>query len=322
MDDYPSLRSAFLRSLAAERRASPYTVRNYTGAIERFDAFVAAHTGEPLTLRTLTELTTRDFRAFLAARRRDGASVPTVRLDLSGLKTFLRYLNKHAGVPLEPVMALRSPKSPKRLPRPVAHQDALSLTRIETVARAGAAPWVGARDAALFTLLYGAGLRIGEALALEAGAGIGDTLRVLGKGGKHRDVPLIRAVREAIGRYELAILDAPEVEAKRRAQDPAPLFVGTRGARLSASVAQRRMRTLRPLLGLPDTATPHALRHAFATHLLSGGADLRVIQDLLGHASLASTQRYTEVDAGRLLSVHASAHPRARRAAGQSASSA
>ncbi len=315
MDDYHDLRAAFLRSLAAERRCSPYTVRNYEAAIERLEAFVRAHTAEALSLSTMASLSTRDFRAFLAARRRDGAAVPTVRLDLSALKTFFRYLNKHAGLPLEPLTSLRSPKAPKRLPRPVGARDALSLTRIETVARAGADPWIGARDAALFTLLYGAGLRIGEALSLNVGDASGETVRVLGKGAKHRDVPLLRPVREALARYELALRDAPKPSARRAAQSPSPLFVGARGDRLSASVAQRRMRTLRPLLGLPDSATPHALRHAFATHLLAGGADLRVIQDLLGHASLSSTQRYTEVEAGRLLEVHSLAHPRARKAA-------
>ncbi|WP_183816658.1 tyrosine recombinase XerC [Parvularcula dongshanensis] len=312
MPSYAALRSGFLRSLAAERRASAYTVRNYEGAIERFEAFLQDHLGEPASLRVLRTLETRDYRAFLAARRREGAAVPTVRLDLSALKTFHRYLHRHAGLPLEPLAALRSPKAPKRLPRPVGAEDALSLTRIETVARQGAALWIGARDAALFTLLYGAGLRISEALDLNAGAADGPTLRVLGKGAKHRDVPLLEPVREALRSYERALRDDETARHFRARLSPAPLFLGARGGRLSPAIAQRRLRELRPKLGLPESATPHALRHAFATHLLARGADLRVIQDLLGHASLSSTQRYTEVDAGRLLSVHGAAHPRAR----------
>ncbi|WP_031552745.1 tyrosine-type recombinase/integrase [Parvularcula oceani] len=313
MSDYSALRAAFFSSLAAERRYSAYTLRNYEAAISRFEGFVGRHLGEAPSLGALETLETRDFRAFLADRRRDGVSVPTVRLDLSAIKTFFRYLNRRVGLPLEPLAALRTPKPPKRLPRPVSHTDALTLTRIETLAREGVPIWIGARDAALFTLLYGAGLRIGEALALDAGAAEGAVLRVLGKGGKHRDLPLLAPVREALSSYETALAADPQARLFRGRLDPAPLFVGARGGRLSAAVAQRSMRRLRPLLGLPESATPHALRHAFATHLLSAGADLRVIQDLLGHASLASTQRYTEVDAGRLLAVHAEAHPRARR---------
>ena len=311
---YARLRADYLRSLASERRASAYTLRNYEGAVERFEGFLREHTGEAPSVKAIRALTTRDYRAFLAARRREGVGPATVRLDLSGLKSFLRYLNRHAGLPLEPISALRTPRSPKRLPRPIGAPEAAALTSIETLRLPGTARWIAARDAALFTLLYGAGLRIGEALGLDVGAASGRTLRVLGKGAKSRDVPLLPVVSEALSAYEAALADDPDAGGFDRAPG-APLFLGARGRRLSAAVAQKRLRALRPLLGLPESATPHALRHAFATHLLAQGADLRVIQDLLGHASLASTQVYTRVDAGRLLSVHAAAHPRARRGA-------
>ena len=311
--DYAALRAGYLSELASARRASPYTSRNYEAAIVRFEDFLRRHCGEAPSLALLRTLSTRDYRAFLADRRREGVAVPTVRLDLSGLKSFLRYLNKHAGLPLEPVARLRSPKAPKRLPRPVGTQEALALTRLENVCRGPEARWTDARDAALFALLYGAGLRIGEALGLNEGDASGGAVRVLGKGGKHRDVPLLPAVTRALLAYDEALGADPAARRLRARHDPAPLFLGARGGRLSPAVAQRRLRELRPRLGLPDSATPHALRHAFATHLLAGGADLRVIQDLMGHASLASTQRYTEVEAGRLLSIHAAAHPRARR---------
>ena len=310
MTTYTEHRARYLRALSAERRASAYTVRNYLAALERLEAFVRRHTGGAVTTAALAALTTRDYRAFLADRRRDGVSAQTVRLELSAIRSFLRYMNRHAGVPLEPIAALRTPKAPTRLPRPVGTEAAARLS----APRAAPACWTEARDAGLFALLYGAGLRIGEALALDAGACDGPAVRVLGKGGKARDVPLLAAVRQALGAYEAALEADPAARLFRARGEEAPLFLGAKGGRLSPGVAQRRLRAQRVLMGLPGTATPHALRHAFATHLLAGGADLRVIQELMGHASLASTQRYTQVDAGRLLSVHAGAHPRARRA--------
>lgn len=311
MANYSDLRTDYFRSLTAERRASVYTVRNYTAAIERLEAFVRAHTGEAPSVDSLSGLTTRDFRAFLADRRRDGIAPPTIRLDLSGVRSFLRYLNRHAGLPLEPIAALRTPKAPKRLPRPVGQAEASALSRPVLAPK----DWTEARDAALFALLYGAGLRIGEALGLNAGACDGSAVRVLGKGGKTREVPILAAVRTTLMAYEDALTGDDRARQFRDNADPPPLFLGAKGARLSAAVAQRALRKQRALLGLPDTATPHALRHAFATHMLAGGADLRVIQELMGHASLSSTQAYTKVDAGRLLSIHAGAHPRARKIA-------
>ena len=310
MPSYADLRAGYLRSLTAERRASAYTVRNYTAAIERLEAFVRAHTGEAVSVCALSGLTTRDYRAFLADRRRDGVEPATVRLDLSGVRSFLRYLNRHAGVPLEAISALRTPKAAKRLPRPVGQAEAAALSRPP----ADPQDWTEARDAALFALLYGAGLRISEALALDAGACDGRAVRVLGKGGKSRDVPVLAAVHRTVASYERMLEADPKARLFRTKLDPAPLFLGAKGGRLAAAVAQRRLRAQRALLGLADDATPHALRHAFATHMLAGGADLRVIQELMGHASLSSTQVYTQVDSGRLLSIHAGAHPRARRA--------
>ena len=310
MASYTDHRAGYLRSLTAERRASAYTVRNYTAALERLEAFVARHTGEAVSVGAIASLETRDYRAFLADRRRDGVCAQTVRLDLSGVRSFLRYLNKHADLPLEPIAALRTPKAPARLPRPVGAPEAAALSRPLAAPR----DWTEARDVALFALLYGAGLRISEALGLDAGACDGEAVRVLGKGGKSRDVPILALVRRSLAAYEAALEADERARLHRCRSDPAPMFLGAKGGRLAAAVAQRRMRTQRALLGLPDSATPHALRHAFATHMLAGGADLRVIQELMGHASLSSTQRYTKVDAGRLLSVHADAHPRARRA--------
>ncbi|WOI52039.1 tyrosine recombinase XerC [Parvularcula sp. LCG005] len=303
-----SWRQRFMRTLIDERRLSPHTVRNYQHTLDEFSAFLKAHTDARPTLQTLGQLKTADFRAFLAHRRKDGVGIATVRLDLSALRTFYRYLWREAGVSMAPLSALKSPKLPKRLPRPVPAVAAGKLSsgaaRIER-----AAPWQQARDQALFCLLYGAGLRIAEALDLDRDdvPPPGQPLRVLGKGGKTRDVPLLPAVTDTLQAYLTALDDSP---LQLNDGPDAPLFVGARGGRLSAGVAQKTMRQLRPALGLDDTATPHALRHAFATHLLSAGADLRAIQELMGHASLASTQRYTDVETERLLQAHAAAHPR------------
>ena len=304
--EFDRLRGEFLTRLATEKRYSPYTLRNYESALERFTAFATQHRGERPSLKDLAGWRTADFRAWLADRRRDGVSAQTVNLDLSALRGFFAYLSRETGLPTAAFSALRSPKSPKKLPRPVPMPEARVL--------AGEAPaeedWISARDHALFALLYGAGLRISEALALNWRdvAGETQTLRIKGKGGKTREVPLLKVVRDRLDEYRARLDTIPGAAT--------PVFVGARGGRLSPGVAQRAMRKARGALGLDDSATPHALRHAFATHLLAGGADLRVIQELLGHSSLASTQRYTDVDAGRLLSVHAEAHPRAKRRQG------
>ena len=232
----------------------------------------------------------------------DRARSSTARA-LSVLRSFFRFLERTDRARNDAIGAVRTPRLPHSVPKPVAAGDALAI-----VAQAGDTtrkkPWVAARDTALLLLLYGAGLRIDEALSLnEDRAPSGDSLRVLGKGGKERIVPILPAVREAVAAYKRA---CPYVV------PGGPLFLGARGGRLNAGVVQRELRRIRGALGLPETATPHALRHSFATHLLQAGGDLRAIQELLGHASLSTTQRYTEVDTARLVAVYNDAHPRAR----------
>ncbi len=297
-----ALIAAFLGHLRAERRASPYTQRNYGATLQRFHDFLVAHIGAPPDLSRLSRLETRDFRSFLAARRAEGLDAPSLKLDLSALRSFFAFLRRREGVENDAIAAMRGPKAKERLPRPVSAVDAAAL--IESAGAGDAPPWVKARDAAIFTLLYGAGLRISEALSLKwRDAPLGERLRVLGKGGKTRDVPVIGAVRDAVGAYWGL---CPHVGGK-----DGPLFFSARGKPLSARLVQRSMARHRAALGLPESATPHALRHAFATHLLAAGGDLRAIQELLGHASIAATQRYTKVDSERLLAVYDKAHPRA-----------
>lgn len=301
--DFAGARAAFLAHLKAERRASAHTQRNYGATLVRFEGFLGGHLGRPADLGALARLETRDFRAFLAARRADGAGPATAKLDLSALKSFFRFLARRYGVENDAITVMRGPKAKERLPRPVSEADAAALIDgAGAEGRDGA--WVGARDDALFMLLYGAGLRISEALSLRWGdAPLGARLRVRGKGAKTRDVPLIAPVRDMIERYRALCPYG------RDAGDP--LFFSVRGKPLSPRLAQRALERRRKALGLPDSATPHALRHSFATHLLARGADLRAIQELLGHASIAATQRYVKVEAERLLSVYEQAHPRA-----------
>jgi len=292
--------------LKAERRASAYTIRNYGATLDRFDAFLRAHLGRAATLDALAGLQTRDFRAFLAARRNEGLQPPSIKLELSALKAFFSFLRKWAEIDNDAIDMMRGPKAKERLPRPVAKKDAADLIKAAETVKTSVPKktWELARDAALFTLLYGVGLRISEALALRRrDAPLEDTLRIKGKGAKTRMVPVVPAARAAVERYiELCPygVDADD-----------PMFFSARGKPLSPALAQRTMRRLRVALGLPATATPHALRHAFATHLLAAGGDLRSIQELLGHSSLAATQRYTKIDSQSLLDVYDKAHPRA-----------
>ena len=299
-------RARFERHLKAEKRASPYTLRNYAAALERFDAFLVAYRGEAATLALLAELEARDFRAFLAERRREGLAPPSLKLELSALKSFYKFLRKRAGVENDAIAAMRGPRMKERLPRPVSAADAEALIARAATTKPSprAEHWEQARDAALLTLLYGAGLRISEVLSLRwKDAPLEDALRIRGKGGKTRLAPIIPAARDAVSVYTQQCPYGGEADD--------PLFFSSRGKPLSATLAQRTMRRLRGALGLPDSATPHALRHAFATHLLAAGGDLRAVQELLGHASLAATQRYTRVDAETLLKVFDKAHPRA-----------
>ena len=284
--------------LAHEKRRSDHTRRAYLATAERFCAFLSLHRGGAVDKGVLASLTPNDLRAYLADRRAGGLGNASAARELSALRTFLRFVGgSNASVP-----QMRGPRVKKGLPRPVAPTEALSLAQdVEDNARQG---WVGARDFALLLLLYGAGLRIGEALALTGGVlPLGDTLRVTGKRNKTRIVPILPAVASAVARY----VDACPWPVGKES----PLFLGARGGPLAPGVVRASVRAARRALGLPERTTPHALRHSFATHLLAGGADLRSLQELLGHASLASTQVYTAVDAAHLLDIYRSAHPRA-----------
>lgn len=290
--------------LSHEKRAAAHTVEAYWRDVAGFIDYLADHLGGAVTIDGLGSLKPADFRGFLARRRAEGLGNASLGRALSSLKSLFRFLERTRESFHNPAInTVRTPKIGVAIPKPLSVGEARAA--IAAAAEMAAEPWIAARDVAVLTLLYGCGLRISEALGLNAGdTPKGDHLIITGKGGKQRMVPVLDAVRRAIADY-LELCPFP-----READDA--LFVGLRGGRLNASVVQKQMRTLRLALGLPETATPHALRHSFATHLLSAGGDLRTIQELLGHASLSTTQRYTEVDAERLLEVHAKAHPRAR----------
>ena len=292
--------------LAHEKRQAAASVKAYQTDLLGFLGFCADHLGEPPGLEQLLALSTADFRSWLAWRHRRGLARSSTTRALAALRNFYRYLDCQHGRHNPALKALRTPRLPKRLPRPLSTGQARAL--LATVPEIADPDWIARRDTALLLLLYGAGLRVGEALALARGAlgrspAAQRSLRVTGKGQKQRLVPILPVVAAALAAY---------LNACPYAQAPdAPLFVGLRGKRLQASIVRRRMRDLRRLLGLPESATPHALRHSFATHLLAGGADLRVIQELLGHASLSTTQVYTGVDSERLMRLYHHAHPRA-----------
>ncbi len=296
----------WVAQLKGERRVSPHTLNAYARDLRQFLEFVGEHMGEPASLASLAELTGADLRAFLASRRRADVGNRSLLRALAGIRSFARFLERQGKGKLGLFAAVRTPKLARSLPKPLSVIGARDLTDRETRAGETRSPWVLARDAAVLALLYGAGLRISEALELRrAGAPVGprDYVIVLGKGRKTRMVPVIRKVQEAVELYlELCPFTlAPD----------GPLFVGARGGPLSPRIVQLAVERMRGALGLPDTATPHALRHSFATHLLGRGGDLRTIQELLGHASLSTTQLYTAVDTARLLEAYNSAHPRA-----------
>jgi integrase/recombinase XerC len=287
------------RHLAESRRRSAHTVRAYGAAAARLLAATEAH-----DWRAVASLDAAALRRQLAARRADGLSNASAARELSALKAFIGFAKAQAGEADAAPPRLRGPRIKKGLPRPVTPDEAVGLAA-EVAGQAGA-DWIGARDRAVLLLLYGAGLRIAEALSLSGAAlPLGELLQVTGKGGKQRVVPILPIVREAVADY-----------AKRCPWPLSPnqaLFRGVKGGALSAGVVQKAVASARKILGLPATATPHALRHSFATHLLSAGADLRSLQELLGHASLGSTQIYTQVDSATLLGAYRSAHPRERR---------
>ena len=295
----------WLTYLANERRASPRTVRAYGDNVGAYLNFLQTHNGGPMSAADLGEVRAQDLRAYLAHRRSGDhpLSPRSLSQSLSSIRAFHRWLDRRCAIAAPELSLVRGPRVKPGLPRPVSADQAFELID-EAGSNVEREDWEMARDAAVLTLLYGCGLRISEALSLiRADAPLGDSLRVTGKGGKTRVSPVLPAVREAVDAYLAAL---PFVVGPKE-----PLFRAKRGGPLGPRPVQLLMQKLRARLGLPDTATPHALRHAFATHLLGAGADLRAIQDLLGHASLSTTQRYTAVDAAALLATYAKAHPRA-----------
>lgn len=293
----------WLDFLALERRASRHTVAAYGHDLAAFLSFLADHLGEPPSLALLASLAARDFRSWLARRASEQREPSSNARALSVLRSFFRWLARERHITNAALSTIRGPRRRLAVPRPLDRQDAVAA--LDAVAEPADSPWIAARDTALLTLLYGCGLRIDEALSLNRQvAPLGQSLVVTGKGRKQRQVPVLEVVREAIDDYLRACpypLGASD-----------PLFVGARGKRLQAGVVQARVRRLRAQLGLAPSVTPHAFRHSFATHLLQAGGDLRAIQELLGHASLSTTQRYTAVDAERLIAVYEAAHPRAK----------
>jgi len=276
-------------------------VRAYGATAHRLIEFLGRYRGEAVDGASLTRIEAADLRAFLADRRAGGLGAASAARELSGVRAFLKYAAEQEGVAAH-LPRTRAPKRPRTLPRPAAPDEAMGLA--ENAAEAASTPWIGARDLAILLLLYGAGLRVAEALSLSASVlPIASTLRVTGKRSKTRVVPIVPAVAQAIEDYAR--------QCPYPLRGDVPLFVGARGGPLNPDLVRRAVAAARRRLGLPDTLTPHALRHSFATHLLGRGADLRSLQELLGHASLSSTQIYTAVDAARLLDVYRHAHPRA-----------
>lgn len=293
---------AWLHHLGAARGYSAHTLEAYRRDVEAFFAFLNEHHGGSVNFTLLKNLETQDFRAWLSSRLSAGYDPASNARALSSVKQFFRYLEKNHGVSNPYALAVRGPR--RKAPLPKALTQGAAREAISHVGELQDEPWVALRDTAMLTLLYGAGLRIGEALSLTRRQVQGaDTLMVTGKGSKQRQVPLLPAVRQALADYLHACphaIGADDV-----------IFVGVKGAPLHRPAFNKQMQKLRGYLGLPENATPHAFRHSFATHLLSQGADLRAIQELLGHSSLSTTQRYTAVDSARLLAAYSAAHPRA-----------
>ena len=287
--------------LRHEKQVSKHTLRAYSGDVSHFVSFLQDHLGREPGLNDLSEISIRDFRAWMSNKAMSGASNASRARSLSGIKNFLSWLDKQGIMHNAAISTVRSPKLPHKLPRPVHENQAMNI--LDSADLLTKEDWVGQRDRALFTLLYGCGLRIDEALSLNIDDLPRDGfLRVIGKGNKERQVPVIEIVEKTIEAY---LEQCPLPNEPGRA-----LFLGSRGKRLNQGVAQKAMRDLRVTLGLPENITPHALRHSFATHLLQNGANLREIQELLGHSSLSTTQRYTEVNTEELLRVYKAAHPR------------
>lgn len=302
--DLLAAREKWLSHLKNERRLAEKTLDAYERDLRQFLLFLTGYLGNRPAIEDVADLKPVDMRGYLSTRRKNGAGARTLGRGLAGIRSFIRFLEKNNLASSAGISAMRAPKQPQTLPKPLPVIDALKLTKTDE--QMNEEPWIAARDAAIMTLLYGCGLRISEALALTPNDFPNTrttTLKITGKGGKSRIVPLLPLVSKAVTDYSN--------QCPYQLDKDAPVFRGARGAPLQAAVLQRAMRLLRSAFGLPDTATPHALRHSFATHLLSGGGDLRTIQELLGHASLSTTQIYTAVDSDRLLEVFENAHPRA-----------
>jgi len=295
---------AWQQWLRSERRASDHTLAAYDRDLIAFLDFLAGHLGAPPTPADLLALSGADFRAWLARRANAGLARTSTARALSVVRTFFRWMRRTGRGDNAAINLVRSPKLPHAVPKPLGEVEASEA--VSAIGDLATEPWQGLRDVAVATLLYGCGLRISEALSLTRAEAplAADGLTVTGKGRKQRMVPVLPAVRDAIAAYIAACPHTLEPEA--------PLFRGARGGPLSPRIVQMQMQKLRGWLDLPDTATPHALRHSFATHLLGAGGDLRAIQELLGHASLSTTQRYTEVDAASLMATYRKAHPRAQ----------
>ncbi|MEL6264481.1 MAG: tyrosine-type recombinase/integrase [Pseudomonadota bacterium] len=302
-----ALLARWLDYLTAVRGRAALTRDAYATAVAGFLRFVAGHTGEAPDAAGLAALTIGDFRAWMAARRQAGLGARAHRRDLAARRGVYAWLEEAEGHHCPALLALATPKAPAGLPRPVPAADATAI--LETVAEEDVEDWIAARDVAILTLLWSAGLRVSEALGLAwSAAPLGPVLRVTGKGGRVRDVPVIPAAAGAIEAYRRLCPHRPGPDG--------PLFLATRGGPLRRAAVAEAMARARRALGLPDSATPHALRHAFATEILAGSGDLRAVQALLGHRSLTSTQVYTRIDDARLKATHAAAHPRARRGTG------
>lgn len=303
----PALQQAcldWLAYLARERRLAAKTIESYGRDLNQFLLFLTGHLGQPPGLAEFSDLMPADVRAFMAKRRNGGSGARTLARQLAALRSFVRFCTRRGHAETSAFTSVRSPKQPKSLPKALSISETIEL--IETAELMAEQPWIAARDTAVLMLLYGCGLRISEALGLKRGDAPTETttaIRVVGKGSRERVVPVLPAVTRAIREY-LAL--CPFV-----LEPDEPLFRGARGGPLSPRIIQKATERLRSALGLEPSATPHALRHSFATHLLGRGGDLRTIQELLGHASLSTTQIYTEVDTERLLEAYRAAHPRA-----------
>jgi integrase/recombinase XerC len=296
-------RKLWLSHLQSERRLAEKTLDAYERDLRQFLIFFTSYNGAPVKLKDIENLKPFELRSFLANRREQDFSNRSIGRSLAGVRSFIKFLERQELASSAAICAMRSPKQPKTLPKPISAEDAIKLT--DSSLHLSDKPWVQARDCAILTLLYGCGLRIFEALSLTSKhfAYSPETLEIKGKGDKTRLVPLLPIALEAVQEYQRLCPYSPDGDL--------PMFLGEKGRPLQAAVLQRNMRNLKNALGLPDHATPHALRHSFATHLLGNGGDLRTIQELLGHASLSTTQVYTQVDSDRLLDIYEKAHPRA-----------